>query len=94
MYFAKPAFEEQPPATFNPTPQQLQVASQQTLSFIGVGKKSYDDIEKYLLVELGYAATYGATGKHVEQLLKTMVEGGDIKQGETFYPVPPPPEIV
>lgn len=94
MYFAKPAFEEKPPATFNPTPQQLQVAGQQILSFIGVGKKSYDDIEKYLLVELGYAATYGATGKHVEQLLKTMVEGGYIKQGETFYPVPPPPEIV
>ena len=93
-YYAEPDFEEQPPVTSKPTPQQLKAVRQKILTFIGAGKKSYDDIEKHLLVELSYAGTYGATGKHVEQLLDKMVKDGDIKQGETFYPAPPPSEAV
>tara|TARA_Y100000310_G_scaffold342058_1_gene443554 strand:- start:442 stop:735 length:294 start_codon:yes stop_codon:yes gene_type:complete len=47
-------------------------AKQVILDYIDTGSKTYDEIEEYLLVTLGYANEFGATGNDVREVLDTM----------------------
>lgn len=74
-YYAKLPYYDTAPVPFVPTPEQLETAAAQAYIFVGDGKASREDIERYLLVTLGYAGQFGATGDHVDQILAILTAG-------------------
>lgn len=79
QYYAKPDYYDLLPELFDPTKEQFEIAGQQVLQFISDEKKSDDEIVAFLLVELGYTESHGATINHVRVLLNEMVKRNYLK---------------